>query len=91
MKKIAFSLIIPMLHLCVHAMEKNDQQIKQFTRLKTSFIQVALMYQLATNESFVSVETQPIKPERKSSAPTAIKNIEFRNRTFLPNHTDKRK
>ncbi len=91
MKKIAFSLIIPMLHLSMHAMERNDQQIKQFTRLKTSFIQVALMYQLATNEPFVSVETQPIKPEKKVNAPTATKNIECRNRMFFPNHTDKRK
>lgn len=91
MKKIAFSLLITLLPPILNGMEKNDHQVKQFTRLKTSFIQVALMYQLATNEPFVSVESHSVKPERKVSAPTATKNIECRNRIFLPNNSDKRK
>jgi hypothetical protein len=85
MKKIALLIYLLTISLPTHSMDRGYINTKQFSQMKNSFFQLALIYQIATNESFIHLEEHHIKTEKKETS----SDIKFKNSNTNQNHLSK--
>lgn len=93
-KTIFYVAIIAALTSQLEAMDNSLTNHKQFNQLKTNFLQLALIYQIATNEPLVSIDQhqQPAHVEKKSSTLlTGSKKIVSKGRSCINMYNEKRK
>lgn len=85
MKKIALLVYLLIISSHAHSMDHGCLNTKQFTQMKNSFFQLALIYQIATNEPFIHLEEHYIKTEKNETS----SDIKFKNSNTKQNHLSK--